>query len=133
MSGSGANAIIDTLLTIAPCERVSSGRNAWVTPCVPKRLTARCCSSDGAIAQVVVEGDAGVVDENVEGLDRSTARLDLRRVGHVQDQGRDPLVMVGKRPAGAGVHPACASPQRFLDQRLADPTVGPGYQHCLAC
>ena len=32
MIGNGAKAIIDTLLTIAPPERTSSGRKAWVTP-----------------------------------------------------------------------------------------------------
>jgi hypothetical protein len=46
VSGEGAaSAINDTLLIIAPLNRSSSGRKAWVTPQVPKESTARCCSS----------------------------------------------------------------------------------------
>ena len=43
--GNAATAARDRTLTMAPRERVSNGRKAWVTPCVPKRLTARCRSS----------------------------------------------------------------------------------------
>src|SRR5919204_229567 len=43
-TGTAANAATETTLTTAPPVRVSSGRNASVTPHVPKR-TARCCSS----------------------------------------------------------------------------------------
>src|ERR671936_482921 len=43
-TGTAANAATGTTLTTAPPVRVSSGRNASVTPHVPKR-TARCCSS----------------------------------------------------------------------------------------
>jgi hypothetical protein len=43
-NGNGANAASDNTLTIAR-ERVSCGRNAWVTACAPKRFTSRCCSS----------------------------------------------------------------------------------------
>ncbi len=32
VSGKGATAIVDTLLTMAPPERVSNGRKAWMTP-----------------------------------------------------------------------------------------------------
>src|SRR5216684_1749715 len=45
MTGKAAKAATDRTLTIAPRERVSSGRKAWVTPYVPKRLTSRCRSS----------------------------------------------------------------------------------------
>src|ERR1700694_4053621 len=45
MIGKGARADTDRMLTMAPRERVSNGRKAWVTPCVPKRLMARSRSS----------------------------------------------------------------------------------------
>ena len=32
MIGRAATAEFDRMLTIAPCDRVNSGRNAWVTP-----------------------------------------------------------------------------------------------------
>src|SRR6266436_3746645 len=44
MTGNGASAAKDRLLTMAPLERFSSGRKARVTLSIPKKLTARCCS-----------------------------------------------------------------------------------------
>src|SRR5215510_13777956 len=41
MNGNAAQAVTDRTLTMTPRERVSNGRNAWVTPQVPNRLTAR--------------------------------------------------------------------------------------------
>ena len=52
----------------------------------PKRLTARCCSRTVTIAQVIVERDAGVVDEHVERIDLIDSPLDLRSAGHIQRQ-----------------------------------------------
>ena len=86
----------------------------------------------GPIAQVVVKRHAGVVDEDVERFDALDRRLDLRRVGHVQGQGRDARIRMGQGPAGAGVHPLRASPQCFLDQRLTDAAIGPGHQTALS-
>jgi len=45
VTGKDVMAIIDTLLTMATWERVSNGRNAWVTRWVPIRLTAKWASS----------------------------------------------------------------------------------------
>ena len=45
MSGKGAKAFTDRLLTTAPLEVLSNGRKAWMTLYVPNRLTARCRSS----------------------------------------------------------------------------------------
>ena len=45
MSGKGARALTDRLLTTAPRALLSNGRNAWITPYVPNKLTARCRSS----------------------------------------------------------------------------------------
>ena len=49
----------------------------------------------------------------------STAALNLLCVGDVQGERRDALVGVGQRLACPGVHALRASPQGFLDQRLA--------------
>ena len=106
MSANGASAISDTLLTIAPRDRVSSGRNAWVTAYGAEQVDREALLERAAIAEVVVERHAGVVDEDVERLDPLDRGLDLRRVGHVEDQRRDAPVAMGDRPAGAGVHPA---------------------------
>src|SRR5216684_531432 len=85
----------------------------------------------GAIAEVVVKRDAGVVDEDVERLDSPGRGLNLRRAGHVQGQRRDAPVRVGQGLARTGIDPARASPQGFLDQRLPDAAIGPGHQNCL--
>jgi hypothetical protein len=46
----------------------------------------------GGIGQVVGQGDAGVVDQHVQRLDLAGSRLNLRRAGDVQAQGRHPVV-----------------------------------------
>jgi len=61
---------------MAPLERRSSGRKVRVTLNGPKRLTARLCSMAPALAQIVVESDAGIVDEDVEGVDFVDRPLD---------------------------------------------------------
>ena len=87
----------------------------------------------GTIAQVVVERDASVVDEDVERADYPGSFLDLRRAGHVQGQRGDALVWVGQRHTRAGIHPLRVPAKRFFDQRLADAAVGSGHQDCLFC
>ena len=82
------------------------------------------------VAQVIVERDAGIVDEEIEGFDLVDGSLDLRHVGHVQGQGRDALVGVGQRHASTGIHALRASPQGFLDERPPDAAVGPGNENC---
>jgi hypothetical protein len=63
----------------------------------------------GRIAQVVVERQAGVVDQDVERFDVIDCSPNVRRVGHVQGQGPDAPIRMGQRPARAGVHPFRAS------------------------
>ena len=46
----------------------------------------------GTIAQVIVKRQAGVIDEDIERLDSLDSCLNLRRVGHVQGQGRDATI-----------------------------------------
>jgi hypothetical protein len=57
----------------------------------------------GAIAQVVLERNTGIVDEDVQSVDFLDGRPDLRRIGDVQRQGRDPTVGVDKGLARAGI------------------------------
>ena len=84
------------------------------------------------IAEVGIEPDAGVVDEDVEGLDSLDCGTDLRRVGHVQVQRRHAPIGVGQRLTRSGVHTVRASPQSFLDQRLSNTAIGSGHQNCFA-
>jgi hypothetical protein len=118
---------------MAPRERVSNGRKAWVTPCVPKEVDGEVLFERGTIAQVIVKRHAGVIDEDIERLDSLDSCLSLRRVGHVQGQGRDAPIQVGQGLARTGIHPLRASPQGFLDRRLPDAAIGPGHQKCSVC
>jgi hypothetical protein len=87
----------------------------------------------GQITQVVVQRDAGVVDQDIERSDLPGRFPDLRRAGHIQDQRRDPVVGVGNGLARAGVHPPRAPAQGFLDQGPPDPAVGSGHQDGAVC
>jgi hypothetical protein len=51
--------------------------------------------------------------------------VELRRICDVQGQRRDALIGVNQRPACIGIHPLCASPQGFLDQRLPETRLAP--------
>lgn len=81
------------------------------------------------ITQIVVDGDAGIVDEDVQGVDFGGRSLDLRNTGHVQRQGSDMPVKVGEDVARSGIHSFRASPQGFFYQRLSDTAIGPSYQN----
>ena len=82
----------------------------------------------GAIAQVIVKRQASVIDEDIEIFDLLDSSLNVRSIGHVQCYGRDSPIHVGQRLTRTGIHPLRASPQSFLDQRLADTAVGAGAQ-----
>jgi hypothetical protein len=87
----------------------------------------------GAIGQVIVKRQAGVIDEDVERLDALESCLNLRRVGHIHGQRCDASIRVAQGLACTGVHPLRASSQGFLDQRLPDAAIGPGHQNCSVC
>jgi hypothetical protein len=95
-------------------------------------LTARLCSSTARVAEVVVERDAGVVDQDVERLDGLDRRLDLALIGHIEGDARDARIRVGQGLPAAGVDPLRAASQRLLDQCLPDAAIAPGHQKCLA-
>ncbi|GAB3002096.1 hypothetical protein LWP59_34400 [Amycolatopsis acidiphila] len=65
-NGIGARAFAERMLTMAPRERVTAGRKAWVTAWVPKRLTAQVAFEHGGVGEVVALHDAGVVDQHVQ-------------------------------------------------------------------
>ena len=50
----------------------------------------------GAVAQIVLERDAGIVDENIDRVDFLDSRPNLRGVCDVQLEERDAAVGVGK-------------------------------------
>ncbi len=87
----------------------------------------------GAIAQVIVERQAGVIDEDIERFNSLDGCLNLRRVGHVQGYGRDAPIQVGQGLARSGIHALRASPQGFCDQRLSDAAIGASHQHRFVC
>ena len=78
---------------------------------------------DVRIAQVVVNRDPGVVDEDVEAVDSLDCPVDLRSVGHIEREGRDAAVGNAKRAAASGKHPLRASSEGLVDERAADPAV----------
>jgi hypothetical protein len=80
----------------------------------------------GAIAQIIVKRQAGVIDEDIERFDSLDSALNLRSVGYVKGQGRNAPIQVGQGLARTGIHPLRASAQGFLDQRLSNTAIGPG-------
>lgn len=74
------------------------------------------------VAEIAVDRDAGIVDEEVEALDLIDCPLDLGSVGHVQCQRYHALVDALQWSAGASIHPLGPSPERLFDER---PTARP--------
>ena len=126
MIGKAASAARDRLLTTAPLERLSRGRNACVILSAPIKFTASVLFDDVEAAQIVVDGDAGVVDEDIERLDLRDSGLNLRRARHVQPDGGHACIDMVQRAASAGVDSAGSSCERFVDERPPDAPVGSG-------
>ncbi len=87
-----------------------------------------------AVAEVIEQEDARVVDKDVEGLDQGGGRPYLQIVGDVQRQYGDPRVRVGvgrrvpayTRPAPrrrASVTSACPMPRLAPVTRMAVPSI----------
>jgi hypothetical protein len=85
------------------------------------------------IAQVVVDRDAGIIDQDIEGFDLTGRPLDLRSAGHVQRQGRHALVGVFESAARSRIDPLRPPSQCLIDERPADASVGAGNHDCLTC
>src|SRR5207302_2701213 len=86
----------------------------------------------GTIAQVVVECQAGVVDEDIERFDFLHGRLNLRSVGYVQREGRHAAVSVLQFAASSTrVNPLRSASECLGDERSSDAAIGAGDQDCL--
>src|SRR6266853_7048160 len=84
----------------------------------------------GTIAQVIVKVHPSVVDQDIECFDFLDCVLNLPGVGHVQSQGRDAPIGMGKGLARTRIHTLGASLQGFLNQCTADASVRAGDQDC---
>src|ERR1039457_5149820 len=100
VSGNGARAINDRLLTMAPLDRFSIGRKARETLYMPKKLTARVCSmtagslrsSYGAVPELLMRTSrlptwrtacsicSASVTSSISGVTRSSAMSSVPRV-----------------------------------------------------
>jgi hypothetical protein len=84
----------------------------------------------GAIAEVVLERNTGIVDEDIESVDSLDGCPNLRRIGNVQRQGRDAAISMGKGLARAGIDPLRPSRQSLLNQCFSDAAIGSSHQSC---
>ena len=80
------------------------------------------------IAQIVVHGDPGVVDEDIEGVDHVDGLSDLRGTGHVQCYGRDAVMSHVQRAAACRKDPLRPPPKRLRDEGAPNAAVGAGNQ-----
>src|SRR5262245_29290716 len=96
-----------------------------------KQVDRQVLLNDVGPAQVVVDRDAGIVDEDVEMLDIARRPPNLRCVGYVQCQWRHTWVDVWQRAARSGIYPACSPFKCLVEQRSTDPAVGSGDQDYL--
>ena len=97
----------------------------------PIEVDGQVAFEHGRVGQIVAQHEAGVVDQHVQCLDLAGSCPNLRRAGDVQSKGRHPVVWVGQRLSGAGIHSLGASRQGFGCQCLPNAAVGPGHQDCL--
>jgi hypothetical protein len=82
------------------------------------------------IAQIVVESDAGIVDEDVEGVDPVDRPLDLLHAGHIKRQWGLTFIGDCECAACSRIDPLRSAPQRLIDERLTDASVGASDQDC---
>jgi hypothetical protein len=86
---------------------------------------------DLGMGEIVVDGNAGIVDEHVEVFDRAGRARDLCGVGDVEHQRRHALVGALERAARRRVNLLRAASKRLIDKRAADAAVGAGDQNTL--
>src|SRR5207253_7183026 len=75
------------------------------------------------IAQIVVDGNASIVDKNVECADLIGCSLDLGSVGHVQRKRRHAFVSVLKSAARSRIYLVRAASKRLIEKRPADAAI----------
>src|SRR6266478_3175731 len=83
------------------------------------------------IDQIIVNSDAGIVNEDVEGADLIDGPLDLRKVRHVQRQWRHTFVRVLQCTARPRIYPLCTPSKRLIDEGPTDASVRAGDQDSL--
>jgi hypothetical protein len=79
---------------------------------------------DVGCAQIVIDSNAGTIDEDVECVNRVRGRLDLQRVCYVQWQGCHARVGVSEAAACACVYQPRPQPDRLIDECLTNASVG---------
>ncbi len=84
---------------------------------------------DGGVAEIVVPGDARVVDQEVEGPDPVDGCRDLLAAGDVERDRLDTGVGVVERRTRPGVDSGCAPRQRLVDERVSDASARAGDQY----
>jgi hypothetical protein len=85
------------------------------------------------VAELIEDRHAGVVDEDVERVDLLDPGLDLRWVGDVECQRRDPALAAYVRLPRPGTHALRAPSQRLIHERPPEATVGPDDQNRAVC
>jgi hypothetical protein len=83
---------------------------------------------DVELAQVVIDGDAGVVDEHIERVELLDCCLNMCRVRHVQCHGRHAFIKMVQCAASAGIHSPRTSPERLVNKRSTNASVCSGNQ-----
>jgi hypothetical protein len=130
MTGTGARVTRDRLLMMppgAPRMRQESARHIQWT----EEIDGEVLLEQGRVAQIVVNGDTGIIDEDVEAIDLGAGLLDLRSVGHIEPDRRHARVGGEWRAARSRMDTLRPASQCFGDQRLADTPVGAGDKYDL--
>ena len=92
----------------------------------PEEIDRKVLLDHFGFAQIVVNRDAGIVDQDVEGLDPGCRSLDLRCVSHLQRHRRHPSIGMLPWRACPGIDGFRASFERLVNQRLANATISAG-------
>ncbi|WP_291705387.1 hypothetical protein [Bradyrhizobium sp.] len=85
------------------------------------------------IAEIVVDRDAGIVDEDVEASDRAGCARNLSRIGDIKHQRRHTLVGMLELAARSRLNLACSTPNRVINERPPDAVVSASDQNTLIC
>src|SRR5216684_161503 len=80
------------------------------------------------IAEIIVNGDAGIVEEDVQAADFGDCPLDLQNVGYVQCQRRYSFIGNLQRATSTCINPLRSSSKCLMDECAADAAVGTGNQ-----
>src|SRR5215472_4754429 len=79
---------------------------------------------DFEAGQIVVDGNACIVNEDIERIYLLNGLLDLRGVSHVQAQGRHALISDSQFAARSCIDFLCSPSKRLIHKRPADAAIG---------